>query len=232
MGHRLWLILKTLVILIIGLFLMGLRPSISLSLQKSPVSPFIGLYQREFVALAVSLLLLMIAIIISSRGHIKAYGFIWPSKFNFIKPILFAFLAGAASTALSLLFRFRGPKFMGEMTFVQVVVMIWIIASIYEELVVRGFIQGSLGFLRHRDIKVIGPPLSLPVIISGLFFGLSHLALLSTGAGIAPVILIVLFAIVIGLLAAQSREKTGSLVPAILIHIMANIGGTVGGYLN
>ncbi|MCK5599585.1 CPBP family intramembrane metalloprotease [bacterium] len=34
-----------------------------------------------------------------------------------------------------------------------------------------------------------------------------------------------------GLFAGYYREKTGSLIPAILIHISANIGGYLAGFL-
>jgi len=97
--------------------------------------------------------------------------------------------------------------------------------------VVRGFIQGSLSFWQSRGISIRSVRLSLPVIISALFFGLSHLALLTMGTDVRFVILVVAFAMVVGFLTAYYREKTGSLIPAILIHIVANMGGTAAGWL-
>jgi membrane protease YdiL (CAAX protease family) len=44
------------------------------------------------------------------------------------------------------------------------------------------------------------------------------------GAGAVPVVLL---ATCLGLIAAHYREKTGSLLPPILIHALFNIGGTL-----
>jgi membrane protease YdiL (CAAX protease family) len=221
--------IKIILILLIGFILMGLRPSISMSLGKLPIPTFSNFYLRELIALLVSMLILMTVIIVASRENLKIFGFTLPVGFWPIKPIIIAFLAGAASSAIGSLFKFKGPDIFGNMTFLKVIVSIWLFASIYEELVVRGFIQSSLAYLLPNNSKIFG--LSLPVIISGLFFGLSHIALLSMGANPLFVILVVLFAIIIGLLAAYYREKSGSLIPAIIIHIAANIGGTLIGHI-
>lgn len=47
------------------------------------------------------------------------------------------------------------------------------------------------------------------------------------GFDLSKVLIIVIFAIVLGLYAGYQCEKTNSLVPAILVHICVNIGGSV-----
>jgi membrane protease YdiL (CAAX protease family) len=56
-----------------------------------------------------------------------------------------------------------------------------------------------------------------------LFFGFMHFVLIkSMGPAAIPVILL---AVVLGLVAARYRERTGSLLPAIIVHALFNIGG-------
>jgi membrane protease YdiL (CAAX protease family) len=44
------------------------------------------------------------------------------------------------------------------------------------------------------------------------------------GLAAVPIILVVVF---LGLVAARYRERTGSLLPAIIVHALFNIGGTL-----
>jgi membrane protease YdiL (CAAX protease family) len=222
---------KIIVALVLGLFLMTLRPTLAMILEKARPSTFANYYFRESLSFGIALIVLIIAIIIAGRGKYDTFGFSKPRHIRPILPLTIAALAGAGSTALGSLFKLKSPEIMGEMSFPQIVVSIWLIASIYEELVVRGFIQGTLDIIFHRmsDFRLFR--LSFPVIISGMFFGLSHLMLLSVGATAGFVILVVIFALVVGLTAAYYKEKTGSLLPAILIHMIANIAGTASGYI-
>jgi membrane protease YdiL (CAAX protease family) len=65
----------------------------------------------------------------------------------------------------------------------------------------------------------------MPVVVSGLFFGAMHLTLIRLiGPGAIP---IVLAATYLGLVAAYYREKTGSLLPAYILHVLFNIAGTL-----
>ena len=231
MGQTIKITLKIILVLFIGLFLMSLRPSLAMSLQQSPIPAFANYYLSEFTAFGIALIFLVITILIAGRRHYSAFGFSLPTDFRPFKPLILAFLAGAISTLLGSLLHLEAPQVLGDMTFIQVIVSIWIMASIYEELVVRGFIQGALELIGRDKINFRIRILSFPVIISGLFFGLSHLALLTVGAAPLFVIIVVVFAVIVGLLAAYYREKTGSLIPAILIHMVANIAGTAAGYL-
>jgi membrane protease YdiL (CAAX protease family) len=63
----------------------------------------------------------------------------------------------------------------------------------------------------------------MPVLVSALFFGSMHIVLVkSMGPAAVPVILMAVF---LGLIAARYRERTGSLLPAIIVHALFNIGG-------
>jgi membrane protease YdiL (CAAX protease family) len=90
----------------------------------------------------------------------------------------------------------------------------------------RGLVQGFLEPLKDYGLRVFRLRLSIPVIVGAVFFGLMHLALLSTGADAAAVVTIALFAVVLGLIAGYYRESTGSLWPAILVHFLFNVWGS------
>jgi membrane protease YdiL (CAAX protease family) len=67
--------------------------------------------------------------------------------------------------------------------------------------------------------------LSMPVVVSGLLFGAMHLVLVKQmGPGAIPLILLTTC---LGLVVAHYREKMGSLLPAIIIHALFNIGGSL-----
>jgi membrane protease YdiL (CAAX protease family) len=126
--------------------------------------------------------------------------------------------------------RLLAPALVG-LTLSQIIVVVWISASIAEELLTRGLVQGFLEPLKDYGLRIFRLRLSIPVIGAALFFGLMHLALLSTGAAASAVVTIALFAVVLGLIAGYYREKTGSLLPAILVHFLFNFWGSAVGWL-
>jgi membrane protease YdiL (CAAX protease family) len=115
----------------------------------------------------------------------------------------------------------KAPGPAAGMSQLQLVIFVWIYASVCEEVLTRGLLQTlvtgkSPGVERARR-------LSTPVLVSGLFFGAMHLVLIpSMGpAAAAPILL----ATLLGFVAAHYREATGSLLPAILVHALFNAGG-------
>jgi membrane protease YdiL (CAAX protease family) len=116
-------------------------------------------------------------------------------------------------------------------TFGQQIIFIWIIASICEEVFFRGLIHGFLILYLQSGIANSHGRLSISIWVAAVIFGLMHFGLLSTGMNIAAVGNIVFFAIILGLFAGYYREQTGSLIPAIMIHALFNIGGSLAGYV-
>ncbi len=107
----------------------------------------------------------------------------------------------------------------------QTVVRVWIVASLAEEILTRGLVQSSLGALSNIGFSVGGHFLGLPVLTGAAAFSAMHLVLLKRmGAKAAPV-LVVTF--VLGCIAGVYRETTGSLIPAVLVHMLFNVGGAV-----
>ena len=105
----------------------------------------------------------------------------------------------------------------------RVFLFVVIYASIVEEILFRGFLQNVLLPLKSKAIKIFKLKISLPVILSGVIFGLGHLIVLTTGAEISFVIRIVFFTTTVGLIAGYFYEKHQNILYAIIVHSIANI---------
>jgi len=98
-------------------------------------------------------------------------------------------------------------------------IVIW--APIGEELLYRGYIQGTLR--QTRSFKVAA-------LISAVFFGIrhaTHMFFLWPDVPIVAATVWVVSAFVFGLFMSYLYEKTGSLYPPMLIHTGVNIVGIV-----
>ena len=106
------------------------------------------------------------------------------------------------------------------------ILFIWIWSSVVEEILVRGLFQSWLGDLRRTVFRFRKADISLAVLLSGLVFAAMHLSLLFQGMSAMFVAGIFVHTLLLGLLAGYLREKTGSLYPAIYVHIIFNIVGS------
>jgi membrane protease YdiL (CAAX protease family) len=97
-----------------------------------------------------------------------------------------------------------------------------------EELFTRGWLQGFLQPLRTRLLKLGPISMSVPVLTGALAFGAMHLKVGFT-TDVVTGVAIVIFSTSLGFLAGIARERTGSLLPAIAVHLAGNAGGILGG---
>jgi len=202
-------------------------------------TPFLGKYfDMSFytgnVVLKIYMLMMSIGLIlILNNGTLKNYGFNKPKNIKYLKMILVTAVVTYASIfigsvvfqgILSNIFPSENTKtFPNPKSIIEMVLTVWIWSSICEEIFVRGLLQGFMQNLNDRKIWKF----SLPVVVSGLLFGLMHLGLLGAGMEKWFVGMIVFQAIVLGFLTAYYREKTESIIPAILIHFLANLFGSL-----
>lgn len=230
---------KNLTFTIITSLLLGCVVLLLSQLLQKLSLPFIENYfdlsfYTENVIFKLYVILLSIAfILLVNKGSVKDYGFSIPKKTNYLKlSLLTVGITIVSMIAGRLLFMGLLNHFFpceSSLAFPEVaslmewIITIWICSSISEEILVRGLVQGFMSHL--KDIKIMR--LSLPVLISGLFFGLMHLSLLRQGMGLWFVASIVFFTTSIGVLAAYYREKTKSLIAPILVHIIANMFGAL-----
>ena len=166
-----------------------------------------------------------------SRGGLTCYGFTRGS-FRPTPAILLWTVPTSVLSVLQYVAAKSGGAPSGIFSFspLQTILFVWIYASICEEVFVRGLLQGFLLPLgTHRVTFLRRWPLSIPVIFGGLFFGAMHVVLWPRMGpqAIVPMTL----ATILGLVAGHYREKTGSLAPAIVIHALFNIGGSLPGWV-
>ncbi len=182
-------------------------------------------FPTPFVTHSLMLLLSVAAMLILSRGRLATYGFT-RGTYRFSPRILLWVLPTAVLSLGTALASRGGQAASGPFDFtkMQTIVFIWIDASICEETLVRGLLQTLLSGTAKAGAAA-GRWLSMPVVVSALFFGAMHLLLVKQmGLKAIPMILL---ATGLGFIAAHYRQKTGSLLPAIIIHALFNIGGTL-----
>jgi membrane protease YdiL (CAAX protease family) len=114
-----------------------------------------------------------------------------------------------------------------SMSIVQQLLFIVVLASLGEELLFRGFLQNMLNPIKSYGINLYKLVLSLPVIISGILFGLMHFALIGTGASFRFVIQIVIFGTFLGIIAGYFQEKHNNFTYAFIVHMTANLSGLI-----
>jgi membrane protease YdiL (CAAX protease family) len=221
------------VVRIVVAFLLGLSVlAVSSAVASAPpvltlIRRYPGLPFLQAVMAAASLVWMLIL----GRGGLTAYGFRGVRPRRLLIPALVGSSAGIVVALAARVAPAVQLDVAADLTLSQIIVVVWISASVAEELLTRGLVQGFLEPLKDYGLRIFRLRLSIPVIGAALFFGLMHLALLSTGAAAGAVVTIVLFAVILGLIAGYYREKTGSLLPAILVHFLFNFWGSAVGWL-
>ncbi len=227
---------NTLLSVLVALFL-GVFVFIASRYLASWTTPFIenyfnlNYYTKNIIFKFYILILSIVMIWFVNDKSFKNYGFVKAKNISYPKMTLISIGILIASMIIGGIlfvgilrnyFPTENNKVFPSQSILQMILTVWIWSSITEEFLSRGLVQGFMNHL--KDKKVIG--LSISVIFSGLFFGAMHLSLFNTMsywfAG-----MIVSNATVVGLLAAYYREKSGSIAPAIYIHILANVVGSV-----
>lgn len=223
-------ILTTLFLGITIFFISKLLADITIPFLKNYFE--LSFYTKNTIFKFYMLILSIITILVINKGSLKNYGFSTAKDTNYLKMTLItiaitigAFIIGNILfiVILSHLFPTENTNVFPKVdSLIEQILTVWIWSSICEEVLVRGLLQGFMNHLKTK--KILG--LSLSVIISGLLFGSMHLSLISAGMGIWFVSFILFNTTIIGLLAAYYREKSESLIPPILIHIIANVVGS------
>jgi len=178
---------------------------------------------RTSVMQTIFLVFCIAAMLLISKGRLASFGFT-RGTYIFSPRILWWVLPAAVFPIVGAIVSRGGPSAAGpfEFTKVQWILFIWLYSSFCEEVLVRGLLQTLLSNAAPAGAAA-RRWLSMPVVVSGLFFGAMHLVLIQRmGPQAIPIVLMVTY---LGLVAAHYREKTGSLLPAILLHVLFNIVG-------
>ncbi len=171
-------------------------------------------------------ILSLILMYLFSKGKMSVYGLKGVKLRDLILPIFVGLVVGGVFAVGGTLLRLDlSLKFLEQFSVLQIVVLICIYASVAEELLTRGFLQSFLAPLKTKGLTVFRFHLSMPILIAALFFGLMHLSLLTEGASHQSVLFTIISAIVLGIIAGFYRERTGSILPAIVVHMSFNVWG-------
>jgi membrane protease YdiL (CAAX protease family) len=196
-----------------------------LHLPGSPSLP------RSFFTHSLMLLLSLAAMMWLSKGKLSQYG-LTVGTFRFSAKYLLWLLPTAVISILEMISSHGNPTPTSSLSFspLTVVLFIWIYASISEEIFVRGLVQSYLAPFSQYRIKISNTrSISFPIFFGAVFFGLMHVVLWPR-LGLAALVPIA-FATLLGFIAGYYREATGSVLPAIVVHALFNIGGTVPGWI-
>jgi membrane protease YdiL (CAAX protease family) len=161
------------------------------------------------------------------RGRLARFGFTRGSHFPGWAVVKWVFLAEAFVTVAFLPFAKEGPgHFAGDFNWWQVLIGVFLIASTAEEVVTRGLVQGYLEPLKESGIRMGSLFFSAPNVTAALLFSAMHIPLLIMGIDTVLGIEILVSTFLLGLIAGHYREHTGSLLPAIFAHMLANAFGS------
>ena len=214
-------------VIFLGLLILIISSSLMITVTSS-TNLFKDFPFTEKIFMQTSILVFsLLFIYVISRGNLKLYGFIWNINFPLKKIILISLFSGLASALIEKLTLSEGHIAEESFSFFEQVLYIWIWASICEEIFTRGLIQGYLAPLKNIGINLFKYFISLPVIIGALFFGAMHLMMLAMGMDIIMVLVATVLGTFLGIIAGYYREKTGSLIPAIIVHFCFNVSGTL-----
>lgn len=167
-----------------------------------------------------------VIMLLTGRGRLGGFGFRRPSHLPLGRILLVVAVAEVVVTLVLLPFQRAGPAhFAAEYSWWQIVIGVLLVASTMEEVLSRGLVQGVAEPLRAVGLRLGETRLSLPVITAAFFFSLMHVPLLLMGIDTVTGVQILLSTLVLGLIAGFYREGTGSLVPAVIAHVWANVCG-------
>lgn len=133
---------------------------------------------------------------------------------------------GVLSTTVITISPAQGMANLGSFGLLELVLAVWIVSSVAEEFLARGLVYGWI-------TPTVGTwaGLPVPVVATALMFGAMHLTLLLTPTDRLTVVIVLVSTTLLGVLCGLARHRSGSLWPAIWVHVLFNVGGAIGGAL-
>lgn len=140
----------------------------------------------------------------------------WTVKLNkgSVKPVIYALLLILlARLIIYLSFERVNPDFDLETLVFQ-----GSIAGLCDELLFRGILLALLNRVFTAKEDIFGFSLSFGILISSLLYGISQGFILQEGFHLQINLIRILLGFVVGLIAAVLKERSGSLLPAVVFH--------------
>jgi len=165
------------------------------------------------ISISLAIALFLIFTLARRVGSVSEFGLSIP-KFRYVGLALLLGLPLAfAAGWLGHLFPSRGPIDTSGFPLWMLWLYFGVGASVQEEVIFRGLLQSFLE-QRWTTVLVFGASLSPAVLFTATLFGIIHL-------GSGPIV--IAGAIVLGLVSGELRRRSGSLLPAVIVHALFNI---------
>lgn len=115
-----------------------------------------------------------------------------------------------------------------NLSVLQIIIFVFLYASIAEEMLFRGFLLNILKPLKEKGISLFNRKVSLGVIISAIIFGLIHIIPFNSDNNIIFTIGMVIAPTLLGIVAGYYQEKYNNNAYAIIVHMAGNLMGIIG----
>src|SRR5713101_6848878 len=196
----------------IGLFVAVYVPAF---VTTALVRPRIEIAIPLVIGITLLVALLLMFLLARRPAGIGEFGFNIPNSRYTVIASAFGLTLGLAVTWLTHLLPSKPPFDVSSFAPWRIWLYFVIGSSIQEEIIFRGLIQSVIERRWMITFSVFGASLSGAVIFTAALFGIIHL-----GAGVA----VATGAIVLGLVAGELRRRSGSLLPAVIVHALFNVG--------
>jgi membrane protease YdiL (CAAX protease family) len=193
----------------IGLFVAVYVPAF---MTTEFVRPRIEIAIPLIIAITFLVALILVFLLARPPTGIAEFGFRIPHSRYVAIAIVFGVTLGLAVTMLSHLLPSKPPFDVSGFAPWMVGLYFVIGAPIQEEIIFRGLIQSILE-RRMVNFPLFGGSLSAAVVFTAALFGIIHLE-----AGVV----VAASATILGLVAGELRRRSGSLLPAVIVHALFN----------
>lgn len=194
----------------IGLFVAVYVPAF---VTTTLIRPRIEIAIPLVIGITLSVALILVFLLTRRAAGFAEFGFCIPDSRYIAIAGAFGLTLGLAITLLSHLLPSKPPFDVSGFAPWRIWLYFVIGSPIQEEIIFRGLIQSILERRWMITFSVFGTSLSGAVIYTAALFGIIHLG---AGAVVAA------GAIVLGLVAGELRRRSGSLLPAVILHALFN----------
>ena len=194
----------------IGLFVVVYVPAF---VTTALVRPRIDIAIPLIIAITLLVALILMFLLARRPAGIAEFGFRIPHSRYLAGATVFGLALGLGVTFLGHLFPSKPLFDVSGFAPWKIGLYFLIGASIQEEIIFRGLIQSIIERQWNVSFSLAGGSLSGAVAFSAALFGVIHLEL---------GVVVALGAIILGFLAGELRRRSGSLLPAIIVHALCN----------
>jgi membrane protease YdiL (CAAX protease family) len=194
----------------IGLFVAVYAPAFIIA---ALVRPHLQIAIPLIIAITLLVALFLVFLLARPPAGMAEFGLRIPHSRYVVIAAVSGLTLGFAATFLSHVFPSKPPFDVSGFAPWMIGLYFLIGASIQEEIIFRGLIQSMVERWWMATFSVCGGSLSGSVAFTAALFGVIHL---EAGAVVA------LGAIILGLTAGELRRRSGSLLPAVIVHALFN----------